>query len=368
MAHDQPHRSPPVTTVLGSTPVRLQPEFPMIDPTDINAVRLDRALDRKWAGLATAEDEALISHWERVDPALIASLSMLPSVARGEGTVSAADTRRAWSDVAKRIENDAVRPIHAAAPSGQAQPVARRDWFMSPRWGVVALAAAVLVTLTLRSARAPQELIAPRGQRISTTLPDGSTMTLGAGSRARWRGQLRGDAREVELDGEAFFTVAHDARRPFRVRARYGLIEDIGTRFSVRAWPELSHIEVTVEEGIVALRDTNSARPASAGVELRAGQTGRLSSDGQIAVDSAAPGDLGWVSGTLQFNDTPLREAVLQLERWYDVSIRLDSALATRRLTARFEAQPLEQLLTPLGLALDARVIRNGATITLVPR
>lgn len=339
----------------------------MIDPTDINDVRIERALDRTWAGLATPDDDALLRHWVEADPRRATLLDVVPDVARGGTTVTESDTVLAWASVAARIDADAIRPITSAASSRIRRSDTRPAWYRSARFGVVAVAAAVLITLTLRTTRTPHELVAPRGQRISTTLPDGSTMTLAAGSRARWARSLGGSTRDVQLEGEAFFTVAHDAKRPFRVLARFGLIEDVGTRFSVRAWNELSHIEVVVEEGIVAVSHTNAAQRAPA-VQLHAGQSGRLGRDGGLVVGAASPASLAWVTGTLQFNDAPLTEAVLELERWYDVTIQLDPALSTRRLSARFEAQPLEQLLTPLGLALNARVLRNGASITLVPR
>ncbi len=339
----------------------------MIDPTDINDVRIDRALDRKWAGLATTEDEALLIRWIAADPGRAAVLHVVPQVARGDGAITASETARAWASVAERIDADTIRPITSAGSSKNQRTDVRKDWFRSARFSAGAVAAAVILTVVLRTTRAPHELVAPRGQRISTTLPDGSTMTLAAGSRARWPRSLGGLTRDVQLDGEAFFTVAHDAKRPFRVLARNGLIEDVGTRFSVRAWSELSHVEVTVEEGIVAISDTNAIKGLPA-VRLHGGQSGRLSRDGRLVVDAASPASLAWVTGTLQFNDTPLTEAVLELERWYDVTIHLDPALSARRLSARFEAQPIGQLLTPLGLALNAKVVRNGASITLVPR
>jgi transmembrane sensor len=339
----------------------------MIEPTDINDVRLDRALDRKWAGMATSEDEALLIRWIAADPSRAAVLDVVPHVARGDSAITASDTARAWASVAERIDADTIRPITSALSSTTRRTDARKDWIRSARFGVGAVAAAVIMTIALRAARAPHELVAPRGQRISTTLPDGSTMTLAAGSRARWPRNLGGLTRDVQLDGEGFFTIAHDAKRPFRVLARNGLIEDVGTRFSVRAWNELSDVEVTVEEGIVAISDTNAIKRLPA-VRVHAGQSGRLSRNGRLVVDVASPASLAWVTGTLQFNDTPLTEAVRELERWYDVTIHLDPRLSSRRLSARFEAQPLERLLTPLGLALDAKVVRNGASITLMPR
>ena len=219
----------------------------------------------------------------------------------------------------------------------------------------------------LMTSRGMSELAAPRGQRISATLPDGSSLTLAAGSRARWSRDFGAAERTVLLDGEAFFDVVHDTTRPFRVRARHSVIEDIGTRFAVRAWTELSDVEIIVEEGRVSVRDTAVISQPHV-TELQAGQRGLLPVSGPVVVSTMPATALTWINGTLQFDNTALPEALLMLERWYDVTIVVDSSLTRRRLSARFEAQPISQLLVPLGVALNARVQQTGSVVTIVPR
>jgi transmembrane sensor len=210
---------------------------------------------------------------------------------------------------------------------------------------------------------------APRGSRTKVVLPDGSTLMLAAGSSARWLGNFDRGTRDITLEGEGYFTVVHDTTRRFRVHARDGVVEDVGTRFVVRAWPELVRLEVAVEEGAATLTDSARARSAP-GTLLRAGQVGRLGRDGAVTVSDNADALISWTRGELVFDDTPLSEALPALSRWYGVELRVDAALQTRRLNARFANQPLSQLLDALALALDARVIRDPATsssIFLVP-
>ncbi len=77
------------------------------------------------------------------------------------------------------------------------------------------------------------------------------------------------------LEGEGYFEVTHDARRPFRVHAGDALTEDLGTRFVVRAYPELAAVDVAVAEGVVSLRrhPPRGTRGAGAGdsAVIRAG-------------------------------------------------------------------------------------------------
>ena len=126
-------------------------------------------------------------------------------------------------------------------------------------------------------------------------------------------------------------------------------------------------VEIIVEEGRVSVRDT-SVTPSSRATELHAGQRGRLPVRGPLVISSHPAHALAWVGGTLEFDNTPLSEALPVLERWYNVTIVVDSSLTRRRLSARFEAQPIAQLLVPLGIALDASVLQNGTLITIVPR
>jgi len=339
----------------------------MTDPRDLTAVRIDHALDRMWAGMPTRDDEALIADWVADDPARAVLINQVRTAAVGDVHVTPADTAAAWGAVAARMDVDVVRPITSARAT-PAVPIRTRvkgSWLIR----AAALVAMIVGTATIRmlTSRAMNEVAAPRGQRISTSLPDGSLVTLAAGSRARWSRDFGKADRTVLLDGEAFFSVVHDTMRPFRVRARHGVIEDIGTRFAVRAWAEQPFVEVIVEEGRVSVRDT-SLKPQPHAAELHAGQRGRLPVSGPLVVSNPPVNALAWVGGTLEFDNTPLSEALPVLERWYNVTIVVDSSLRRRRLSARFEAQPIGQLLVPLGVALDAVVIRTGTLITMTLR
>lgn len=338
----------------------------MTDPRDITAARLDHALDRMWAGMATPDDDALIAEWVAADPSRAAVIAVVPTVAAGDVTVTPADTDAAWAAVAARMDADVIRPIASARSSTATRVMRNAAWPWLLRAAAMVVVIAGTAAISMLTSRGMDELVAPRGQRISSTLPDGSTLTLAAGSRARFSRDFGRTERTVQLEGEAFFTVVHDTTRPFRVRARHSVIEDIGTRFAVRAWAELSDVEIIVEDGRVSVRDT-AVTPHQA-TELHAGQRGLLPVSGPLVVSALPANALAWVDGTLQFDNTPLSEALPVLERWYNVTFVVDPSLTRRRLSARFEAQPIAQLLVPLGAALGAEVVQTGTLITILPR
>jgi transmembrane sensor len=275
---------------------------------------------------------------------------------RAHGT----ETDAAWAVLRGRMAE-----ADRTAVERQVVPI-RRPWRVALRYAATILIA-VGGTLVWRSMGQSGSLDAPAGSSRSVMLPDGSRLTLAPGSRATWDRGFGRTAREIRLEGEGFFDVVHDTTRPFRVIARGGVAQDVGTRFVVRARPELPMLDVAVQEGAVALSPTAPAAGVAPTV-LVAGQRGQLRADGQVAVSAAPADSFDWLDGALAFEATPLNEALPELGRWYAVELRASPALAGRRLSARFVPQPLPQLLDALALALDARVVHDGASYTLIPR
>ena len=90
-------------------------------------------------------------------------------------------------------------------------------------------------------------------------LPDGTRGRLAPGSHLRVAAEFGADRRDIHLGGEAFFDVVHDPRRPFTVFAGNAGAREVGTAFSVRAYPQDSAATVVVREGEVALADASVA-------------------------------------------------------------------------------------------------------------
>ncbi len=99
-----------------------------------------------------------------------------------------------------------------------------------------------------------REVVTARGQRATVELRDGSQVTLGADSRLTIPADFGGTTRTVTLDGEAYFVVTPDARRPFDVRSGFAVTRVLGTRFGVLGRSDRDAVEVIVASGKVALR------------------------------------------------------------------------------------------------------------------
>ncbi|MCA2989403.1 FecR domain-containing protein [Gemmatimonas sp.] len=332
----------------------------MADDTEFDPLLLDRYL----AGDLPLAERARVERWLEAHPRDAQLLREAPRAALG--AAQAANTDAAWRALSARLEaasqdDLAARRSRAArgAPRGTLAPWMRR---------VTGAAAALVIALggvaTWQATRGGS-IAAPLGRDVTAQLPDGSRVTLAAGSRLRWGGRFGRGARDVALEGEGYFDVVHDEARPFRVRTRNAVAQDVGTRFVVRAWPELPEVDVAVEEGVVALMDTLRP-PMEQATLLHAGQRGRLRESG-VVVTSDVASALAWMRGELVFDESPLTEVLPAIGRRFDVSVTADAALAGRRLTARFAAQSLDDVLTALRLSLGVRVERSGRTVHLTP-
>lgn len=204
------------------------------------------------------------------------------------------------------------------------------------------------------------------GQRAELELDDGTRVSLSAESRLRYPVAFGDRSRTVELDGEAYFDVVHDAGRPFVVRTAGSVVRDVGTAFGVRQYRADAPVQVVVASGRV---DVSAAADTTRPQLVDAGHRARIAHDGRTVIDSVDVGAyLAWRDGRLAFDDTPFADVLTQLTRWYDADFVVqDSALAGRRFTGAFDTGSLDSVLDLLAPALHARYERRGRTIRFFP-
>ncbi len=311
-------------------------------------------------GDCSPEEAAAIQAWIAGDPKRGELWDELRAVWRITG-----DTTRDWGipESLRRLEHTKLS-LELVAPSG-------RWWTAS--WATPAAAAAIAVLVAgsllwfFPRAGAPRAYTTARGQLSSLTLPDGSRVLLGVDTRVRVPRDYGGRTRTLDLEGEAYFVVAYDAKRPFIVRTERGSTQDLGTEFGVRAYREEASVEVVVAEGSVALRGLNGAEPAL--VTLHHRERAVLDSGGGATVmhDVSLANYLAWTRGALLFDDAPLARVIAQLERWYDLEIETDAALASERVTISFMSKSADEAVKALAQVLNIRATRTGRLVRFVP-
>jgi transmembrane sensor len=241
-----------------------------------------------------------------------------------------------------------------------AQPL---PWLRRPLMAgvMLSMAAAVAVVLWLARPRAEQANIAtPVAQRQTLTLADGSRVELNAQTSVQI--ELTGRDRRVRLAaGEAFFAVQKDPTRPFIVETPAGSVRVTGTRFDVRA-ETAAALEVTVAEGSVQVRPTESGGASAAPVLLAPGDQLSVGPGGVTvhtlsanALDDA----LAWRQGQIVFAGTPLREALARFARYHGRGITAAPDAAELRVGGRFSLDDLDGFFAALEEVLPVKVSRN---------
>jgi len=309
------------------------------------------ALARYLEGTANPEDHTAVEAWIGTDPARRAAVATLQA---------------AWDADARRL--GAPYDVDAAWSRFETRYGGPKR---SGRWNVAIAAAVVAAVMgagaawwlgrdarSVAQAPAMREYATPRGRRAVLRLLDGTEITLNADSKLRAPVTFAARQRDVYLEGEAYFSVVHDAGRPFIVHTAGGAIQDIGTRFGVHAYGDAERERVAVVEGAVAL----------AGTPLRAGQVATLSRAGTIRVlrNARVTDEVAWTRGRLVFTNVPLEEAAERLGRWYDLDVRVtDPALARRPVTGSYGDEPVAQVLTLITAAVGARYEWQGRTVAI---
>lgn len=203
----------------------------------------------------------------------------------------------------------------------------------------------------LRKALADIKVTAPLGSQAQMRLPDGTLVTLNAGSYLTYAQDFGVDNREVELQGEGYFEVAPNEAMPFYVRSKNLQVKVLGTKFNFQDYPEDRQVIVSLLEGKVALHNRIHQEADRC---LRPDERVVLDkSDGTMKIESTKriKADINWRQGLLSFDEVLLSEVIQTLERSYNVRITLQTdSLAGYRFYGTFNrtSQSLKDVLEAL--------------------
>lgn len=157
----------------------------------------------------------------------------------------------------------------------------------------------------------------PAGQRINLILADNTSVWLNSNSTFRYPEKFSPKTRMVHLDGEAYFVVAENSKKPFVVKTGKGDVQVTGTRFNVIAYSGLSNFETTLFEGGVDVFVSNEKK-----VSLKPNEKSILQ-NGIISVSKIDNYDeYLWREGLIVFNDKKLEEIFISLEKNFGVTIK----------------------------------------------
>jgi ferric-dicitrate binding protein FerR (iron transport regulator) len=253
------------------------------------------------------------------------------------------DANRGYERLAEKMRKH--EPLVRWGPNRRRFPVA------APRMAYVAMAGAVMLVVLLFGIRfydlhrasqgtsiAWNEKSTRMGEKLVLTLPDRSIITLNGGSTVKYPSQFADGARTVYLEGEAYFEVIHDPAHQFIVHAGAVSTTDLGTKFTISAYPADADVAVSLDEGSVEVADERTGS-APAPVVLSPSQQFLLNrSDGSHHVGKFDPRRVsGWRENRFVFDNERLSSVFAAMERAFGVRFETaDPTLAQRRIKAEF--------------------------------
>ncbi|MDB5116518.1 MAG: fec operon regulator FecR [Mucilaginibacter sp.] len=204
----------------------------------------------------------------------------------------------------------------------------------------------------------------PKGGQYWVILPDGSKVFLNAASSLRYPTAFIGKERIVELTGEAYFEVAHNASVPFKVINKGQAIEVLGTHFNINSYGDESFITTTLLEGSVKVHTKNQE------IMLKPGQQSEVNTDSDqhniTLIDNVDIEEvIAWKNGLFQFKAATIKQVMDNAARWYDINViykGMPDVKITGRMSRNVNLSGLIDLLKFEGIKLKT----EGKNVTIV--
>ncbi|TKG95597.1 FecR family protein [Puteibacter caeruleilacunae] len=200
-----------------------------------------------------------------------------------------------------------------------------------------------------------------RNKVKTITLVDGSTVSLNYKAGLYYPKRFNGHERKIKLEGNAFFNVARNKSKPFRVETPISMVQVLGTSFNVDATNNKTI--VTVKSGKVQV--TNKIDDTS-NVKLLPNEQGIQDRNGIYKKHISTQNYIGWKTGKYSFENESLLEVITLLEKRFHFSfLFLDNDLKTRELTAEFNGENLKDIIEIIQLSCQVRINLESNKLTI---
>ncbi|MDX8337770.1 FecR domain-containing protein [Draconibacterium sp. IB214405] len=214
-----------------------------------------------------------------------------------------------------------------------------------------------------KAKNALNQLIIPHGKMTTLILPDGTKVTLNAGSKLVYPDQFSKAKREIFLVGEAFFDVHKDADHPFVVQTTDINIEVLGTRFNLSAYAGDNIYETVLAEGKVRIRQNQSSLFDET-IDLEPNQKAtfnRTLRETKVK-DVDVENYILWQEGIFKFDSSDLNRVTKKLERFYNIQIKYnDVMLGTLKISGKLDLDDnREEVLQRVATAASVKINRKG--------
>ncbi len=210
-----------------------------------------------------------------------------------------------------------------------------------------------------------QEVYVPKGEKLQVMFQDGTKVWINSDTRLKFPVEFKGKTREVMLEGEAYFAVNKNPKKPFLVNAKGLSIKVTGTSFNVKAYSNEKQIITTLDEGKISLLYQHNQKNIE--TLLKPKQKAVFDTE-HFAVklsDASFRENSGWKENKLEFTNTPIEEVAKAIERWYNVKCEIkDPKIKSFNYTITFKNETLHNVLFGLEKLTPVRCdLKNGLVI-----
>ena len=193
-------------------------------------------------------------------------------------------------------------------------------------------------------------------------MPDGSTVTLNRSSQLTFPDSFDENIRKVELKGEAFFDIRHDASRPFIVEAGNARVKVLGTSFNIITDSNNNSIEVYVKTGRVLLSTPDGLNE----VTIEPGYIGKIENNIPYLVRNINPNYLSWNTEVLTYNGTDLEQVIEDIKRVHNIRVEVsDTSILEHRITTEFNNNSPETIIQLICNSFSLTFEKKGETYYL---
>ena len=202
------------------------------------------------------------------------------------------------------------------------------------------------------SAAQPVEYRTARGEKLDIVLPDGSKVCMNSEATLTLDPGFGKATREIEFDGEAFFTITPDKSCPFIIHSANNNYTVLGTSFNLQSYARAKFAVVTLHTGCLQAQVKKDVIILDPNEELQIDASTNTISKRAVRIDDS----IGWIEGRLVFSGHPLKDVANKLSRYYQVKINIHDEISNLQYTGMVDRETLPEALRMISETSPVRL------------
>lgn len=302
----------------------------------------------KLRGDHTEEEAIIFEEWLSLDDngQLFQQLQQVWENIQNKVSTYEPDLEYYWKELSSRIKEDAPDSYQPVSPETNTKYIPLKRFYR------IVAAASILLAITFSGAyylgrnnlfkQSSNLTYSSLTGKSKVILPDGTQVWLHSNTTLSYNSNFTTNSREVDVHGEAYFSVTHDANKPFIVHSDGAAVLVHGTKFNVNSYSNSQSIIVSLYEGSVSMTAANKD------IMLKPGEEGYF--DKANTSLEIKKGDVefakSWTNDQLRFENKNLRYVCRYLSKWYSVDIEIDPAIEDNQsYTFTLRGENLEEII-----------------------